>query len=78
MQNLMDEFEDNKWRFSVPNFDNEGTFQAHPERTIMPYLEERLVGEGAYGKVFEVKVHPGYCSHTFLEASHVNNDLSEE
>lgn len=78
MQNLIEEFEDSKWQFSAPDFDNEGTFQIHPERTIMPYLQEDLIDEGAYGKVYKVKVHPGYCSQKFLKVSHASNELTEE
>jgi len=69
MQFLTAEFEDAKWRFSVPDFDQEGTFQNHPERTLMPYLSQDRINEGAYGVVYKVTIHPGYCSDKFLEVS---------
>lgn len=54
-------FQDKKWNFSVPSF-KDGSFQAYEEGTILPYIDESPVGEGAYGKVFKVTMHPEYCT----------------
>lgn len=46
-------------RFAIPNFGPElsGTFS---KSTIMPFIDENLVGKGTYGDVHKFKVHPYY------------------
>lgn len=59
--NITQAFQDKKWNFSVPSF-NDDSFQAYEKGTILPYIDETPVGKGGFGKVYRVKVHPEYCS----------------
>jgi hypothetical protein len=59
-EQLVSNFQDQKWQFSVPTFDD-ATFRRYEVGTILPYLDEEPIGSGGYGKVSKVYVHPYYC-----------------
>jgi hypothetical protein len=49
-----------KYQFSAPNFEDK-SIQIYDIKTILPYLDEELIDQGAFGRVFKVTVHPSYC-----------------
>lgn len=60
-EKLAAEFQEKKWQFSVPKFED-GSFQSYEDGTILPFLNEKPIGSGGYGKVFKVWIHPHYCT----------------
>lgn len=57
-------------QFAPPILDHEA-FSAYSGDTIMPFVEERELGSGAYGTVYSFEIYDGYnmfpvCLHSYL------------
>lgn len=77
LDKLVEEFEEDKWGFSVPVFDT-GSFVKYPDRVIMPYLTDEKVAEGGFGKVYKVEIQDGYCSPNFQQVSTLFNQSAQK
>ncbi|RSL99888.1 hypothetical protein CDV31_012022 [Fusarium ambrosium] len=62
----LEAFDAQQWKIHVPVFGEIGNRAKTPphwdlgKRTILPYLESSLMGEGGFGAVSKVKLHPGH------------------
>ena len=73
-EQLIREFQDRKWQFSVPKlrFDD-FSFLRFEEGTILPFLDEEMIEKGGFGQVYRLRIESGYgvshISHVSLRYS---------
>jgi hypothetical protein len=56
-----DDFKLSAHQFSVPSFEDKQSALSYDAGTIMPYLDEELIDQGGFGRVFKVTIHAEYC-----------------
>lgn len=68
------EFFEQQWHFTAPVFSDSVFHRVFSNKTIMPYLEEELLGSGGFGSVYRIKVSP---SHHLFQASREVSRMSD-
>jgi hypothetical protein len=57
---IADEFFEKQWEFAVPVFSKQILPRYLQTKTILPILEEKEVGKGGFGTVYEISLHPSH------------------
>lgn len=53
---------DKQWEFITPVFSGKVVARALADKIILPIVEEKEIGDGGFGTIYEIKVYEGYCS----------------
>ena len=68
--NVADFFE-TQWEFTAPVFARRVLPRLLEEDTVMPFLDDVIVGEGGFGVVHEIKLHPFHQSFSTADEQRV-------
>lgn len=52
------EFYEKQWEFTAPGFFRGTLIRALNENVVLPFIKDEMIGEGSFGKVYEIKLHP--------------------
>lgn len=52
------DFEEKQWQFIAPIFSKKNIHRFLALNTILPFIKNKELGEGGFGTVFEIEVHP--------------------
>jgi hypothetical protein len=67
-------FFDRQWEFSVPVFSGRIIPRVLESQTILPYLIDSPLTEGAYGSVYKIKIHTSHHSDNYGPTAMVSID----
>ena len=60
------DFFERQWEFTAPVFRRRSGHRCLYERTIFPFLESQILGEGSYGNVYKETLHASHIATNFL------------
>ena len=60
------DFFEKQWEFTAPVFRRRSGHRCLYERTIFPFLESKIHGEGSFGNVYKEKLHASHITADFL------------
>ena len=58
------EFFERQWEFTAPNFSRRLLPRSLTKDTILPILEDRLIGAGGFGEAHEIRIHPYHFNYS--------------
>ena len=60
------DFFERQWEFTAPVFRRRSGHRCLYERTIFPFLESQILGEGSFGNVYKETLHASHIATNFL------------
>jgi hypothetical protein len=63
---MIKNFLERQWEFVIPIMRQHAIFRTLDKKVILPFLHEELIGEGAMGTAWKIKLHPS-CHRLPLE-----------
>ena len=72
---VAEEFYEEQWHFTAPILSRQFHHRNLDVETILPYLQSKFRGEGAFGKVHEVTIHSSHQRLGFQQRNRVGQAL---
>lgn len=68
---IAEEFYEEQWHFTAPILSRQFHHRSLDAETILPFMQSKFRGEGAFGKVHEITVHKNHQRLGFQQEGHV-------